>query len=228
VNTSHSSGADGFDGPSTAAHIGTPRGVTVTSNGTIYVSDSTRVYEISPAGFLRVVAGTGAGTFNGDFGTATSVALSNRRRPRRRRGDRHAVHRRHLERPHPRRRHRERQPVPGRGRRRQRRTRVRRRRPRHGRVPVHPAEPVYNPADGYLYIADQGHNRVRPLDVTSGVIEAFLDPTGCTGAVAFQSCSNTKCGLAIDSQGLYVAGCCAAPARRAPRSAWSGATTTAA
>jgi hypothetical protein len=205
VNTSHSSGADGFDGPSTAAHIGNPRGVTVTSDGTIYVSDASRVYEISPTGFLRVIAGTGAQTFNGDFGTATSVALSapaglavdeatgtlyiadqNNGRIR---GVDIASGSLFL--------------VAGSG-------------PSVGpgfgddgpgtaaNLSI-PQSIVFNPADGFLYLGDAGHGRVRRLKVSSGVIEGFID-SSCAGTASLSSCSNTKCGVAVDSQGVYVAG----------------------
>jgi sugar lactone lactonase YvrE len=206
VNTSHSNGADGFDGPSTAAHIGTPRGVTVTSNGTIYVSDTSRVYEISPAGLLRVVAGNASQGFNGDFGTATSVTLSN---PAglavdeatgtlyiadtsngRIRGVDLASDSLFL--------------VAGGG------ANVG---PGFGddgpgtaAFLSQPISIVYNPADGYLYLGDVGHSRIRRIKLSSGVIEAFLDSTGTCGAVALLNCNNTKCGVAVDSQGVYVAG----------------------
>jgi sugar lactone lactonase YvrE len=206
INTSHSAGADGFDGPATAAHIGGPRGVTVTSNGTIYVSDPTRVYEISPAGFLRVVAGNASSGFNGDFGTATSVNLSgpaglavdestgtlyiadtNNGRIR---GVDLASGSLFL--------------VVGGG------ANVG---PGFGddgpgsaAFLSQPTSIAFNPADGYLYLGDQGHGRIRRVKVSSGVIEAFIDGGGCTGVVSLQNCSNTRCAVAVDSQGVYVAG----------------------
>ena len=69
VNVGHSPGYDGFSGAGTTAHIGAPRGLALSSNGTLYISDYSyhSIYALDPAGALTLVAGNGA-YFNGSTG----------------------------------------------------------------------------------------------------------------------------------------------------------------
>jgi sugar lactone lactonase YvrE len=77
VNVLKTSGFVGMDGPSTMAKISQARAVTVASDGTMYVSELNRVYRVSPLGQIEHIAGTGAGAYNGDFGDALSINLGN-------------------------------------------------------------------------------------------------------------------------------------------------------
>jgi sugar lactone lactonase YvrE len=77
LDADHTAGFSGMGGPATLAHIGAPRYVAVASDGTIYACDFTRVYRVTPAGVVDVLAGTGNSNFNGDFGTATLINFGN-------------------------------------------------------------------------------------------------------------------------------------------------------
>ncbi|TMA30778.1 MAG: hypothetical protein E6J88_05180, partial [Deltaproteobacteria bacterium] len=76
VNAGHALGNSG-GGPGPAAAAGYLTGVAVASTGDVYVADSyyCRVYKLSPAGVVTVVAGTTCGLV-GDSGPAISAQLS--------------------------------------------------------------------------------------------------------------------------------------------------------
>ena len=67
----------GDGGPATSAEIVTPDGVAVDSVGNLYIADYARnvIRKVSPAGIISTVAGTGAGSYFGDGGPATSAGL---------------------------------------------------------------------------------------------------------------------------------------------------------
>ena len=68
-------------GPATSAPLGSIYGVAADSAGNVYVADSShqRVFMVSAAGLLSVVAGTGTAGFSGDNGPATAAQLSSPR-----------------------------------------------------------------------------------------------------------------------------------------------------
>ncbi len=71
-------GNTGDGGPATAARLNSPRGVTVASNGDIYVSDrpNNRVRKVTAAtGIITAYAGTGTAGYLGDGGVATAARL---------------------------------------------------------------------------------------------------------------------------------------------------------
>jgi len=85
VTTLAGSGVSGFaDGPGTDARFDLPRGITVDSMGTIYVSDegNNRIRKITPAGVVTTLAGSGVAGFadgTGDtakFDNARGIAVN--------------------------------------------------------------------------------------------------------------------------------------------------------
>ncbi|MFE9455541.1 RICIN domain-containing protein [Streptomyces californicus] len=80
ISTVAGTGTAGFGGdggPSTAAQLNLPYGVTVDSTGVLYVADggNHRVRKITMDGKISTVAGTGAAGFGGDGGPALSAML---------------------------------------------------------------------------------------------------------------------------------------------------------
>ena len=69
-------GGDG--GPAAVAQVDNPGGMAFDSAGNLYVADAgnNRIREISPAGVITTVAGTGVAGFSGDFGPALSAQLN--------------------------------------------------------------------------------------------------------------------------------------------------------
>jgi sugar lactone lactonase YvrE len=69
----------GVGGPATGVNIGNVSGGAVDGAGNLYVSDGvqSRIYKITPAGTLTVVAGNGTPGFSGDGGQATNAQLQN-------------------------------------------------------------------------------------------------------------------------------------------------------
>jgi uncharacterized protein (TIGR03437 family) len=67
----------GDGGPATSAEIVAPYGVAVDTGGNIYISDYLRnvIRKVSPTGTITTVAGTGAGSYFGDGGPATSAGF---------------------------------------------------------------------------------------------------------------------------------------------------------
>jgi uncharacterized protein (TIGR03437 family) len=66
-------GGSGFDGS-----LGTPWAVALDNSGNLYVCDSatgTRVYKVTPAGAITVIAGNGTTGFSGDGGPAANAQL---------------------------------------------------------------------------------------------------------------------------------------------------------
>jgi hypothetical protein len=71
------SGYNGDNIQATSAKLNYPRGIFVTSDNTIYISDydNHRIRTISPTGIITTIAGTGYGGYNGDNIQATSARL---------------------------------------------------------------------------------------------------------------------------------------------------------
>ena len=67
-------GYSGDGGPATAAQIGAPAGVSVGSDGSVYISSRSHgsVRKVAPNGIITTVAGTGTPGFNGDVNSALS------------------------------------------------------------------------------------------------------------------------------------------------------------
>ena len=68
----------GDGGPAASAQLQTPTGVATDAAGNIYIADTGnhRVRQITPAGVIRTIAGTGEPGFSGDFGPAASALLN--------------------------------------------------------------------------------------------------------------------------------------------------------
>ena len=72
-------GDSGDNGQATAAQLYQPIGVTVTSDGTLYIADAFnhRIRKVdATTGIITTVAGTGTGGFSGDGGPATAAQLN--------------------------------------------------------------------------------------------------------------------------------------------------------
>jgi hypothetical protein len=76
-NYVHTSGLGGYPGPATFAKLQSyALGIAAASDGTIYASDNTAVYAITPRGEVSVFAGTpGSAGFSGDSGPAVGAKL---------------------------------------------------------------------------------------------------------------------------------------------------------
>ena len=70
------SGFSGDNGPATSAQLSFPTGVAVDSAGNVYITDGSRIREVSN-GVITTVAGNGTAGFSGDNGPATSAQLNN-------------------------------------------------------------------------------------------------------------------------------------------------------
>ncbi|MCI0570284.1 MAG: hypothetical protein L0Y66_06005, partial [Myxococcaceae bacterium] len=58
---------------------------------------------------------------------------------------------------------------------------------------------------GVLYVADNGHDRIRKVDLATGVISAFLSPGGCSGkGLGLVGCDGRSCSLANDVGSVLV------------------------
>jgi hypothetical protein len=76
AGTGASSGYSGDGGPATSAQLKSPADVAV-GGGNIYIADSgnSRVRKVTPGGTITTFAGTGAATYSGDGGPATSASF---------------------------------------------------------------------------------------------------------------------------------------------------------
>jgi DNA-binding beta-propeller fold protein YncE len=214
VNAAHASGAVvGVPGAGTLARLDYPYGLAAAADGTLYLSDydACRVFALSPAGQLTLVAGTGSCTFGGDGGPAIAAQIS---RPAGLALD--GVNRRLY--------------VAESG----GVDRVRVIDLASGVIDTYAggnttaAAPGYGdggPArsasfsnisqiaigpDGMLYVPDNGRNRVRRIDPATRIITNwFSSPGSCAGATAvLYSCGSANgCGVAWSSDGTpYVSG----------------------
>jgi hypothetical protein len=70
-------GFSGDNGPATAAQLNIPAGLTLDSNGDLFIADrlNNRIREVTPQGIITTVAGNGTGGFSGDGGPATNAQL---------------------------------------------------------------------------------------------------------------------------------------------------------
>jgi outer membrane protein assembly factor BamB len=81
VTTVAGNGTRGFSGdggPATSAMLNAPRAVVVDPGGNIFIADTgnNRVREVTPAGTITTVAGTGSAGYSGDGALATSAMLN--------------------------------------------------------------------------------------------------------------------------------------------------------
>jgi len=81
ITTVAGSGARAFsgdNGPATQASLNTPRGVTVDKTGRVVIADfgNHRIRQVSAAGAITTLAGTGSQGFSGDNGPAAAAALN--------------------------------------------------------------------------------------------------------------------------------------------------------
>ena len=80
ISTFAGTGTAGFagdDGPATAAQLGSPTGLALASDGTLYIAEfnAHRVRKVASDGTISTVAGTGTAGFAGDDGPATAAQL---------------------------------------------------------------------------------------------------------------------------------------------------------
>lgn len=70
-------GSTGDGGLATAARINAPHGITIGSDGSLFIADhaNDRIRKVDPAGIITTVAGTGVTGFSGDGGLATAAKL---------------------------------------------------------------------------------------------------------------------------------------------------------
>jgi len=78
ITTIAGTGAEGFsgNGSATSSQLSGPAGLAADAAGNVYVADGHRVRQISPAGKITTIAGTGADGFAGDLGPATRAKLN--------------------------------------------------------------------------------------------------------------------------------------------------------
>ena len=75
----YNSSGDDDTGPAIEAHLNSPKGVTVTSDGTIYICDSGnhKIKKVRTDGNIQTIAGTGDAGYEGDGGPALTARLNN-------------------------------------------------------------------------------------------------------------------------------------------------------
>lgn len=214
VNGDHGQGDDGVPGPGPQAHVGRMYDLAVAKDGTVYFTDGPymRIRKLAPSGLVTNVAGAGRSGNAGDGGPATSalfgmpVGLALDETPGARvlyfsdydnslvraidletglidtvvGGNSGAIG-----------------PAFGDG--------------STGRAArlANPTHLTVGP-DQRLYINDRGHDRIRVYDPRTGVVDAWLTPTGgCVGEpVVLSSCGGgAGCKVVFDARGnAYVGG----------------------
>ncbi len=81
INTIAGNGTPSFSGdggPAVSASINDPYGLAIDLNGNIYIADvgNDRIREVSTAGIITTIAGTGVAGYSGDGGSATSAQIN--------------------------------------------------------------------------------------------------------------------------------------------------------
>jgi hypothetical protein len=77
VNYAHASGHLGLPAPATFSELDTAQGLAVATDGTMYISDNYAVYKVTPQGELSVLAGTPGGYgYSGDGGPANGAKFN--------------------------------------------------------------------------------------------------------------------------------------------------------
>lgn len=212
VNVARMAGA--VPGPATYGRIGQPTGLAAANDGTIYIADRTQhvVWRLSPRGQLGVFAGTpGSAGFVGDGDLATSARLNaptglaldatngilyiaDRANNRVRSVDLATNVIRTVAGGGPV----LAAPFGDDG-------------PATSAYLVGPGNVAVGP-DGRIYVSDTGHNRIRVVDPVTGIISAWLGPSGaCSSApLVFNDCatsSYTTCNVLFEADGTaYVSG----------------------
>ncbi|MBS2028368.1 MAG: hypothetical protein JST54_10725 [Deltaproteobacteria bacterium] len=207
VNVDHASGNTGVPGPATAAHVAGPIDFATASDGTFYFADyrNQMVRKVSPQGQITTVAGNGTASFSGDQGPATGaslyypygVALDEAR------GQLYIADSSN--------------------------GRIRQVDLASGIISTlagggsvggpgygdnGPATAanlsgashiLVDPADGSVFIADTGHNRIRRVDPVTGIITSVIVANGSGCNQPFLGCGGADgCSMALDSTGnLY-------------------------
>ncbi len=71
-------GFSGDNGAATAAEINFAGGITVDSNGNLYLADclNNRIRKLNTSGVISTIAGTGTGSYSGDGGMATAATMN--------------------------------------------------------------------------------------------------------------------------------------------------------
>ena len=74
-------GFSGDNGPATAARLNDPEGIAVDGSGNLFIADTNnhRIRKVDPAGVITTIAGTGTAGYAGDNGLATAALLSSPR-----------------------------------------------------------------------------------------------------------------------------------------------------
>ena len=71
----HNMGYSGDGGPATSAELFSPRGLSVDADGNVLIADYSAVRSVSTAGIITTIAGTGVAGFSGDGGSAIDARL---------------------------------------------------------------------------------------------------------------------------------------------------------
>ncbi len=77
VGCTNNSAPCGNGGPATQAQLSNSQWTAIAPDGSIYISEQTRVRKVSPNGIINAFAGTGVAGFSGDGGAATAAQMRN-------------------------------------------------------------------------------------------------------------------------------------------------------